>query len=63
MVLIFIYLIRFCVHNAKVFQRVYVNLNMTVGQAAWRLWCRHTQSTLTASCVWWIVSIVEGELG
>jgi len=61
--LIFIHLIRFCVDNARVFQRVFMNLNMTVGQAASRLWCRHTQSTLNASCVWWIVSIVTCELG
>ena len=33
----FIYLIRFRVDNATVFQRVSMNLNMTVGQAACRL--------------------------
>jgi len=48
---IFIHLIRFCIGNTRVFQRVFMNLNMTVGQAACRLWCRHTQSTVTASCV------------
>jgi len=28
-----------------------MNLSMTVGQAACRLQCRHTQSTLAASCL------------
>jgi len=37
MFLIFIHLIRFCVDNARVFQQVFMNLNMTVGQAACRL--------------------------
>ena len=39
--------------NARVFQRVSMNLNMTVGQAACQLLCRYrpTQSTLAASCV------------
>jgi len=46
MFLIFIYLIRFSVDNARVFHRVLMNLNMTVGQVVCRLWCRHTQSTL-----------------
>jgi len=44
-------LIRFRVDNAAVFQRVAMNLNMIVGQAACRLLCRYTQSTLVASCV------------
>jgi len=44
--------------NARVFQRVTINLNMTVGQAACQLLCRYTQSTLTGSCVCWIVPIV-----
>jgi len=35
-----------------------MNLNMTVGQAACRLLCRYTQSTLAASCLCWIVPIV-----
>jgi len=35
--------------NASVFQRVSMNLNMTVGQAACQLLCRYTQSTLAAS--------------
>jgi len=30
----------------------------TIGQAACRLLCRYTQSTLAASCVCWIVRIV-----
>jgi len=33
---IFIHLIRFCVDNARVFRRISMNLNMTVGQAACR---------------------------
>jgi len=33
-------LIRFRVDNAGVFQRVAMNLNMTVGQASFRLLCR-----------------------
>jgi len=45
-------------NNARVFQRVSMNLNMTVGQAACQLLCRYTQSTLSASCVCWIVPIV-----
>jgi len=44
--------------NARVFQRVSMNLNMTVGQAACQLLCRYIQSTLAASCVFWIVPIV-----
>jgi len=44
--------------NARVFQRVSVNLSMTVGQATCRLLCRYTQSTLAASCVCWIAPIV-----
>jgi len=45
--------------NARVFQRVsiQVNLNMTVGQGACQLLCRYTHSTLTTSCVFWIVPI------
>ena len=42
---------------ARVFQRVSMNLNMTVGQAACQLLCRHNQSTLSTSCVCWIVPI------
>jgi len=45
--------------SARVFQRVAMNLNMTVGQAACQLLCRYTQSTLAASCVCWIVPIVS----
>ena len=37
--------------NARVFQRVSMNLNMTVGQAACQSLCRYTQSPLAASCV------------
>jgi len=59
----FIHLIIFCVDNARIFQRVSMNLNMTVGQSARRLLCRQTQSTLAASYVWWIVSIVTCESG
>jgi len=59
----FIQLIKFLVDNARVFQQVYMDINITVGQAACRLWCRHTQSTLAASCLWWIVSIVTCESG
>ena len=44
--------------NARVFQWVSINLNMTVGQAACQLLCRYTHSTLAASCVCWIVPIV-----
>jgi len=34
MFLVFIHFIRFCVDNAKVFQRVFMNLDMTVGKAS-----------------------------
>jgi len=44
--------------NAREFQRVSMNINMTVGQAACQLLCRYTQSTLAATCVCWIVPIV-----
>jgi len=44
--------------NARVFQRVSMNLNMTVGQAACQLLCQYTQGTLAASCDCWIVPIV-----
>jgi len=60
----FIHLIRFRVDDARVFQRVFMTTtNMIVGQAANRLQCRHTQSTLAASCVCWIVTIVTCESG
>ena len=48
-------LFNFLGDNARVFQRVSMNLNMTVGQAVCQLLCRYTQSTLAASCVCWIV--------
>jgi len=35
-----------------------MNMNMAVGQSVCQLLCRHTQSTLAASCVCWIVLIV-----
>jgi len=41
--------------NARVFQRVFMNLKMTGGQVACQILCRYTQSTLAASCVCWIV--------
>jgi len=44
--------------NARVFQRISMNLNMTVGQAACQLLRRYTQSTLSASCVCWIVGLL-----
>jgi len=44
--------------ETKVFQRVSMNLNITVGQTACQLLCRYTQSTLTASCVCWILPTV-----
>jgi len=44
--------------NARAFQRVSMNLDMTVGQAASQLFCLYTQSTLATSCVCWIVPIV-----
>jgi len=44
-------LFNFCGDNARVFQRVSMNLNMTVGQAACQLLCQYTHSTLVASCV------------
>jgi len=45
-------------NHARVFQRVPMNLNMTVGQGACQLLCWYTQSTFAASCVCWIVPIV-----
>jgi len=45
--------------STRVFQRVSMNLSITVGQAACQLFGRHTQSTLAASCVGWIVPIVK----
>ena len=46
--------------NPKIFQRVSMNFNMTVGQAVCQLLFRYaqSQSTLAASCVCWIVPIV-----
>jgi len=38
-----------------------MNFNMNFGQATCRLLCRHTQSALSASCVWRIVPIVTCE--
>ena len=63
MKLSFIHLIRFRVDNARVFQRISMNLNMTVGQDGCPPICRHTQRTLAASCIWWIMSIVTCESG
>ena len=40
-------LFNFRVDNARVFWRVAMNVNMTVGQAAWQVLCPYTQSTLT----------------
>jgi len=56
---------RLRVDNARIFQRVSMNLNVTVGQAACRLLCRYrpTQCTLAASCICWIVPIVTCESG
>jgi len=59
----FIQLIRFCGDNARFSQRVSINLNTMVGQAACRLMCRYAQSMLTASCVCWIVPIVTRQSG
>ena len=42
----FVHPFRFCGYNARVFQQISMNLFMTVGQAASRLLCRYTQSTL-----------------
>jgi len=47
----FVHPFRFRADNARVFQQISMNLNMTVGQAACRLLCRYTQSTLVASYV------------
>jgi len=54
----FIQHIRFRGDNARVFRRVSMTISMTVGQAACRLLCRYTQSTLIASCVCRIVPLV-----
>jgi len=59
----FIHLIRFRCDNARAFQRVSMNLNMTVGQATCRLLCPYSQNTLSASCVCWIVPIVTCKSG
>jgi len=55
----FIHLISFLGHNAWVFQRVSMNLNTTVCQAACRILCRK----LAAFCVSLIVPIVTCESG
>ena len=49
--------------NARVYQRVSMNLNMTVGHDACRLKCRPTLSALAASCVGWPEPIVTCESG
>jgi len=59
----FVHPFRFCGDNARVFQQVSMNLNITVGQAACRLLCWYTQRTLVASCVCWIVRICTSESG
>ena len=46
----FFHVFRFRVDNARVFQRISINLNMTVGQATCRLLRRLSQCTLAASC-------------
>jgi len=63
MKLSFIHPFRFRGDNARVFQQISMNLDMTVGQAACQLLCRYTQYTLAASCVCWIVLIVTCESG
>jgi len=59
----FFHLFRFRVDNTGVFQRVSMNPNMTVGQAACRLLCRYwllnARNTLAASCVCWIVPLLR----
>jgi len=57
------HLFRSLVDNARVFQRVSMNLYMTIGQAACPLLCRYSQCTLAASCIFWIVPIVTCESG
>jgi len=42
-----------------VFQRISMNFNMIVGQAACRLLCWYTQCSLAASCTCWMVAIVN----
>jgi len=59
----FIHPIRFRGDNARIVQQISMNLNMMIGQAACRLLCQNTQSTLAASCVCWIVRIVTSESG
>jgi len=44
----FLHLIRFRVDNARVLQQVSMNLNMTVGQGAFRLLRGYIQITLAA---------------
>ena len=56
-------LFNFRVDNARVFRRISMNLNTTVGQAACRLLCRCTQITLAACCIYWIVPIGTCESG
>jgi len=59
----FFQLFSFRVVNARVFQRISMNLNVTVDQAACPLLCRYTQWTLAAPCICWIVPIVTYESG
>jgi len=54
----FFHVFRFRVDKARVFQRISINLNMTVDQAACRLLRRYTQCTLAASC---FVTFESGE--
>ena len=46
-----IHLITFRVDNTRVFQRVSMKFNMTVGQAACRLLCRYRQLKAACGCV------------
>jgi len=41
----YILLIKFCFDDARVFQRVPMNLNVTIGHAACRLLYRYNQGT------------------
>jgi len=50
-------LFNFRCDNARVFQRVSMNISMTAGQAACQPLCPHIQNSLAASCICWIVPI------
>jgi len=55
----FFQLCGFRVDNARVFQRVSINLNMTVGQAAYRLFIIMSTYSMHVGCVLYLLNCTD----